>query len=246
MTKRTKFIIGLSLILLLGVVIYWYYPKAPSAFPSNKELAREINLTQSNMKVKEIQDKVAVDEKHFFVPFITTIGDYGTSYWEWQKTKWKVLSIDNKGEPKLWKIDSHDPSTYRLVWNLHKADRVDHMKIFLNRERSFRVSNGIEFYYPKVQMEKKIDVSAASYGSEKLPKEWISVLDSFIKIESSFKPDLLGNFDLDRYMYFAWMPYDQTGKDAILEYSVNGYSFTNDDIELDFIRLMDDNDLESQ
>ncbi|MFD1357004.1 hypothetical protein ACFQ4X_03760 [Fictibacillus halophilus] len=246
MKKRMKLIIGLGLIVLLGVVTYWYYPKSPSAFLSDKELALEINNTQSNMKVKQIQDKVAVDDKHFFVPFITTNGDYGTSYWEWQRTKWKVLNIDNTGEPMIWKINKNDPSTYRLVWNLHKDDKVDHMKFYLNRERSFQVSNGIEYYYPKVQMEKKITITAASYGSQKLPNEWISVVDSFVKIESSVKQSLFDDFDLDRHLYFAWMPYDKTGKEAIIEHSVNGYSFTVDDIELDFVRWMNNHDLESQ
>lgn len=247
MTKRTKMIIGLCMIVTLGVIIYKYYPRAPVAFPSDKELILDINLTQSSVRVKEIQDKIQIDEEHFFVPFISTTGDYGTSYWEWQNTKWKVLNIDNSGEPKVWKIDSDDPSTYRLVWNLHKDDKVNHMKFYLFRERNFRVTNGIEYYYPKLQMEKKIEVMTVSHGTMKLSRDWVSVIDSLIKMESTAKPNFLfSDFDLNRYMYFAWKPYDQSGKEVRLEGISNGFSFINDDINLDFVRLMDDNDLESQ
>jgi hypothetical protein len=245
MTKTTKLTISMGVLIILGVIIYWYFPRTPVAFPSDKELIVNINHTQSTVRVEEILDKIKMDKEHFFVPFISTTGDYGTSYWEWQNTKWKVLNIDNSGEPKVWKIDSNDPSTFRLVWNLHEDDKVDHMKFFLYRERNFHITNGVEYYYPKLQMEKRIETTSISYGSIKLPNDWLSVIESLIKMDSSASHDLLGDFDLNRYMYFAWKPYDKSGIEARLEGTINGYSFFNDDIELDLVRLMDDSYFES-
>jgi hypothetical protein len=245
MTKTTKITISIGLLIILGLVIYWYFPRPPVAFPSDKELIGNMNDTQTTIRVEKIRDKIKIDEEHFFVPFISTTGDYGTSYWEWQNTKWKVLNIDNSGEPKVWKIDSRDPSTFRLVWNLHEDDKVDHMKFFLNRERNFHVTDGVEYYYPKLQMEKRIETTSISYGSIKLPNDWLSVIESLIKMDSSASHDLLGDFDLNRYMYFAWKPYDKSGIEARLEGTINGYSFFNDDIELDLVRLMDDSYFES-
>jgi hypothetical protein len=246
MTKTTKLTVSIGVLIILMLVTYWYFPRTPVVFPSDKELIQTISATQTTVRVKEIQDKIRIDDKHFFVPFITTTGDYGTSYWEWQNTKWKVLNIDNTGEPKVWRIDSKDPSTFRLVWNLHEDDKVAYMKLFLYRERNFHVTDGIEYYYPKLQMENKIETASVSYGSMELPNEWLSVIDSLIKMDSAATPDLFGNLDLNRYMYFAWKPYEKSGIEARIEGTSNGFSFMNDDIELDFVRIMNDPDIESQ
>jgi hypothetical protein len=95
-------------------------------------------------------------------------------------------------------------------------------------------------------MEKRIETASASYGSMKLPSDWLSVIDSLIKMDSAATPNLFGEFDMNRYMYFAWKPYEQSGIEARLEGTSNGFSFMNDDIELDFVRIMNDSDIESQ
>lgn len=245
MTKTMKLTISLGILIILGIIIYWYFPRTPVALPSDKELIVNINHTQSTVRAEEILDKIKIDEEHYFIPFISTTGDYGTTYWEWQNTKWKVLNIDNSGEPKIWKIDRKDSSTYRLVWNLHEGDKVDYMKFFIYRDRNFHITNGVEYYYPKLQMEKRIEIGSASYGTMKLPNDWISVIDSLIKMEAAATQNVFDDFDLNRYMYFAWKPYDKSGNEARLEGTSNGFSFINDDIELDFVPLMDEQEIES-
>jgi hypothetical protein len=247
MGKRTKIFIGLCLVVILSSIIYlFYYPKNGTAFPSESELTSIINSTHPNARIKQIQDVIQVDDHHYFVPFLSKDGEYCTSYWEWQANKWKVLNIDTSGEPKVWKIDKNDPSTYHFIWNLHVDDKISDVKFYLYRDRNYHITDGIENYFPKIQMEKSLSVKEVSYGVEKISRDWTTVIDSFEKLESSTIPSYMDEFDVNRYVYFAWTPYEQSGIEAKTMYSVGGHSFTNDDIELDFVRYMDKRDLESQ
>ncbi|MBY6036595.1 hypothetical protein KUV80_08020 [Fictibacillus nanhaiensis] len=243
--KRTVWILlGFILFALLSVTIYMYFYSKPSAFLNDDELLKKINSTHTTAKAVRIQDTISVDDFHYFVPFQSKTGGHGTSYWEWKKNKWQVLMIDTVGQPLLWKVEGKTPSTYRIVWNLHPDDKVNSSHYYLTRERGYFITGDQENYFPKVEMVKKITHGKQSYGVVKLSKEWVSVIDSLIKMESVKQTNFYDHFTLSRFMYLGWTPYDRSGNEVIIEHSVNGNGYHVDDIDLEFVRYMDGIELE--
>ena len=186
-----------------------------------------------------------VDEHHVLVPFISNKDDYSLSYWVWQKHKWRVASIDTNGRPMVWKIDRNDPPSYQFVWNIHPDDQLSSIHFYLIRDRGYHITEGVENYYPRVQMEKKVSLKEKSYGLMPLPNEWVTVMNSFIKVESAKQPDLFFNdFSPEQYMSFGWIPYDQANKETFPERSVNGNGYSNGKVELEHVMILDKGDIE--
>lgn len=240
--SRMLIIVGVGVFILSSVLIYWFYFSKPNSFPKSDQLIEEINDVFPEAEASVIQNTIHVDERHVYVPFISEDEDYGKSYWEWKKHKWKVLSIDTTGEPLVWKIDRKDPSTFHLVWNINPHDQLSYAEFFLIRKRGYLISGGREHYYPGVQMGKKVHLDEKSYGVLQLPNEWVTFMDSFIKVETAKHPDL---FFPGQSMDFGWIPYDRLDKETFPKSSVNGSSFTTGDIYLDFIRTLDEDEIES-
>ena len=110
-----------------------------------------------------------------------------------EKDKWRVASIDTNGRPMVWKIDRNDPSSYQFVWNIHPEDQLSSIHFYLIRDRGYHITEGIEHYYPRVQMETKISLQEKSYGLIPLPDDWVTVMDALIKVESAKQHDLFFN-----------------------------------------------------
>ncbi|WP_047983235.1 hypothetical protein [Ornithinibacillus californiensis] len=249
MMKKKRLWFVIAMVLLAGW-IYWFYLAKPTAFPTNEALLNEINRVDSGASASEIQDTLVLDAKHVLVPFISDRDDYGLSYWVWEKHKWRVAAISSRGEPRIWKIDRGDPSTYHFVWNIHPEDEMTTMDFYLLRDRNYHISNyggedQRDTYYPGIQLGTDVSLSK-SYGAMKLPEEWVSVMDAFNQMGISNQSNMFFNsFFPAQYMQFGWIPSYQEGVELSLERTFNGHVYYTDvDITLDYLRILNEGDLE--
>ncbi|WP_312472145.1 hypothetical protein [Neobacillus sp.] len=236
----------LGTVVLAIVAIYWFYFSKPTTFLTNEQLIGKINQAFPEAPVRVIRDIVHVDERHIFVPFISEDDHYGGSYWAWQKHKWQAVAMDTIGGPHVWKINSKDPSTFHLLWNIHPDDQVSYLKFYCVRDRGYHGFDGGVMYDPKIQMEKKVSFEENSYGVLRLPDNWLTFMKAFHKVESAKVPDLLFSsiFPVDQ-MYFGWTPYDKMDKEVILKSTGNGGGFSTGNGGVDFIRYLNESEIES-
>ncbi|MDN3019861.1 hypothetical protein PH210_27280 [Paenibacillus sp. BSR1-1] len=239
-------LVGVFIILTAAAWFYWVNFSKPASFPANEQLIERMNKVFPTAAVKSIQDHVQVDERHVFVPFVSEEGRYGVSYWEWKKNKWKLLHIDNAGVPRLWKINSNDPSTFYIVWNSHPDDKVSYMKLYFIRDRGFQGHDGIETYIPKIQLEKKVTLTDKSYGVLPMPADWSAIMKSLQQAGNPNISDRLFDsvFPNINNLHFGFIPFDQSNQEAVIMNSVNGSSFTNGDINLDYISILSKSEIE--
>ncbi|MFK9092680.1 hypothetical protein [Bacillus salipaludis] len=238
--KRVWAFTLLGIVILSSALMYRFYFSNPKPFPSNKQVAGKINHALINANASVIQDTIAVDKKHKVVPFISEEGSYGLSYWEWKKNKWRIVSVNTGGSPHIWKVKNDDPSTYRLIWNLHPEDQLSYMKFYFVRDRSFFGHHGIETYDPKIQLEKKIPLQAKSYGVMKLPNDWIEIINSAIKMEAAKAPRTFFNFQpVPNQFYFGWIPYKVVNPSS----SVGG-GYTSGAAGIEFVRYLGTEEIE--
>lgn len=236
MTKKILWSL-VSFIILLSIGVYWFYFSKPTSFPTNEQLIEEMNRIYPEATASIIQETIPVDERHVLVPFISQKADYGLSYWVWENHNWKVVSIDTKGKPMLWQLNRNDPTSYYFVWNIDPKDQLSSIHFYFMRERGYRVANEIEYYYPRVQMEKRVSTQEKSYGWMQMPDDWVEVMNAYRKAESAKKSPA-------RDLYFGWIPYDQTNKETFPENSVNGSGYSNGEVDLDYLMILNKSDIE--
>lgn len=224
-------------IFLLSIIGFWFYFSMPTPFPTNQQLIEEMNRIFPKATASIIQDTIPIDERHVLVPFISKKDDYGLSYWVWKNHKWQVASIDTKGEPMLWKLNRNDPSSFYFVWNIDPKDQLSSIHFYLIRNRGYRIAEGIERYYPRVQMEKRVPIQEKSYGSMQLSDEWITFMNAYIKVVSAKQFP-------EQNMFFGWIPYDQTNKETFPGSSVNGTSYVNGKVDLEHVMIVGKRDIE--
>ena len=245
MTKNKLWlVVGVSILLLSVVLVYWFYLSKPAVFPGDDRLIKEINALNSNIEADFIQDTILLDEYHAYVPFVSAKGNYGMSFWVWEKQKWNVSSVDTSGGPVIWKVNEMDPSSYHFAWNKGFDESIQHMKLFLIRDRSFQVSGKIEDYSPGVQMEKSVDMSKKSYGAVSLPDEWVSVVESYSEYVSPKKTDIFDSIFPAHLMFFAWNAYDSKGNVTLGGLQSSNSSFHNGHEIIEFVRFLDEMEME--
>jgi hypothetical protein len=208
-------------------------------------LIKEINHIFPEANVKEIQDTIEVDEKHVFVPFISEENKYGVSHWVWQKREWELTSVNTGGEPRSWRIEDGDFSTTYLVWNIAPETSIEKLKFYLIKDRTFHITEGIEYYDPGVQLEELVKLSSTSYGAMPLPDSWSSIMASYTKLERARQPDIFSDFFIEHYMYFGWMAYDGSGKELPPDHSLFGSGFSGGDDHIEYIRFLDELEIET-
>lgn len=210
---------------LIGVsTIFWYFTSGPTNFPTDQELVEEMTHSFSILSNSEIQDTVYLDDQHVLVPFIAEGNIYGLSLWEWnkKKRKWNDVLVSTNGDIKVWKLDSRDPATFHAVWNYPPQDKVDYMKLYLFHERGAQISNYEEYYKPAVQLEQTIKLTGNLYGSMKLSRELILVLDSF-----NASPKVPS-------YYFGWNTYDTSNMSTYPERNENRSSSSGGGPHIEF------------
>lgn len=209
----------------------------PTSFPTNEQLVEEMNSIFPEATASIIQDTIPIDERHVLVPFISKKDGYGLSYWVWKNHKWKVASIDTKGQPMLWKLNINDPSSFYFVWNIDPKDQLSSIHFYLIRDRGYRITEGIEHYDPRVQMEKRVSAQEKSYGLMQLSDDWVTFMNAYIKVESAKQSP-------EQDMVFGWIPYDQTNKETFPGSSVNGTGYSDGEVDLEYVMILDKGDIE--
>ena len=243
--KVWAFISLVTALVLSTVCIYWFFFSKPASLPTNEQLIEEINSVFPEAAAGTIQDTIRVDERHVLVPFISIKNDYSLSYWVWGNHKWRVESIDS-GEPMIWKIDRNDPSTFYFVWNMHPEDQLSYMDFYLIRDRGYDGTEGMEHYTPRVQMEKKASLQESSYGSMKLPDDWVTFLNSLIKVESAKQTNgFLNNFFLEESILFGWIPYNHGEKETFPERSGNGNGYSTGNLDKGHVMILNKVEIET-
>ena len=222
--------------ILIGVILfsasYWYHNSGPASFPTDEQVVEEMTNHFSYVSNSVIQDTVFLDERHVFVPFNTNGKVYGLSLWEWNKRKWNAVLVSTSGDIKVWKINSKDPTTFHAVWNYPPQDQVDYMKFYLINKRGFQISGVEEHYEPGLQLEQTITLSENPYGSMKLSKEWIAVINS-----------LNDSLTVPPYN-FRWNTYDNLDKPTFPERHENRSSSLGGDTNIEFAVFIEESELE--
>jgi hypothetical protein len=229
MTGKMKAIVLTAAVLLLmagSLLIYWFYFTTPEPLPGEKQMVKAINGLLPEARAGEIQKVIKIDGKHAAAPFISKEGIYGVSTWVWDRHKWKLGTVRTKGEPKIWKINPKDPSTYRIVWNIDPSEKnVDTLNFYYKRDRNYSISGTRHEYIPSIQMKKDVSFGDHPYGVMKLPHDWIAVMGEMTDDASDN-----GVLPLEGVMRqvssgIGWIPLDESGKESFPESAVNGSSY---------------------
>ncbi|OIK10443.1 hypothetical protein BIV60_20990 [Bacillus sp. MUM 116] len=240
MLKKSLWIASLAIIVIISVIIYQNYDSKPSPFPAKNQLVSRINHLFPEAAVNKIQDTVFLDEKNVFVPFISKGSKYGTSFWVWEKRKWELESVNTGGEPQLLKLHLDEPETFYFSWNIDPNSKLSYGKFYLLRDRSFLVTDGKQHYFPKIQIEKKVSFDTKPYGVLQIPKEWVTVLNSFMEQDSAKQSNY---FFKNEQINFGWIPFNSKNK-AISPHDLNGNSFSNYGEHEEMVRFLGEEEIE--
>lgn len=242
---RKKVLVPLLLILILisGGFLYWYYLAPPAAFPEQEEIEAVLSDPNNGVKITEIQDKIFLDDKHVYIPFITEEEGHGISFWEWRKHEWLLSSFSTGSMPQIWKIDSEDPSSNYIMWNFHPENDLDYLTFFLVKERGFSVSDGRQQYDPGIQMEYRAEAGEKSYGYTSIPLDWQEYMEAENKMMAAMMPDSLfaDVFPPPQY-YFGWQ---STAIDGSTEYPSypNNNGFGRGGSSTEHLRFLGENEI---
>ncbi|WP_217589481.1 hypothetical protein [Lentibacillus saliphilus] len=240
MKKRMVLPAGVIVLLLVVFLAYWLFFSKPSAFPEDEALKEKMNdIFPGGNVVATIQDAIHLDEEHVFVPFKSSNGQYGAGYWIWEHLQWKPAHIDTKGEPMIWKTA---PKNFHIVWNLHPDDALKKADFYLIQERGYNVSGEEHTYIPHIQMKETVNLEDETYGVKTLSESWNDLLTQ--KASESQDP-VFNHFFPNPHIFISWMPLNRHNQLTFPEHSVNGgNSYTHAHIDLDFIRIINEVELE--
>lgn len=241
---KPKYIMMIVLIGVSFLAVYWFYLASANDFPSNDAVLEEINAAFSEARANEVQDVIKLDNRNVFVPFKTGTDGYAISFWIWKHHKWNLGMIELAGEPRMLKIKSTDPSSYHIVWNIHPEDRIDQLSFYLMKKRNYMVSEGKHRYDPRIQLNERVPLANQAYGALPLPKKWITLLEEVEDVQDQISPTRFDHFLQQDGFFFGWLPKDQNGSVKYPERSLNGNGWSNGDVEVDFLMILQEADLQ--
>lgn len=244
MNKKKGLWIGLgALVIVVIVIVYRWYVADPASFPEEKMVVASINQVSSEIEVSEIQDVMEVSERKRFVPFITEQNNYGKSLWVWRQNKWQLENIELSGEPKLWKVDVGDPSTYHYIWNINPEDSTEEIEFYLIRQRNYHITNGVdETYQPRIQMKEVVTLENKRYGVLSMPDGWSAFMQSLEDTQPQSNA-LFSSFFHNPFVRFGWRPVNARGEYSRPDKSMNGSSFGGEET-WEFLMPVDSRDIE--
>ncbi|MGM7682607.1 hypothetical protein ACSVDA_10680 [Cytobacillus sp. Hm23] len=222
-----------------------YFTK-PTDFPTNEQLIVEMNNLFPEGKVSKIQDKLYLNEKNVFVPFISENDIYGTSYWVWKKCQWSMVSIDTEGGPIMWQANKKDPHSYYIVWNIDPGEQVAYIDFYLTKKRSYSVTEAVHHYYrPSILLKQNVSILEEPYGAMSIPIEWSTFIEGEKEIESAKNSNtLLGQFYyFNRYMLIGYILYDVNHKETALQKSINRHRFSTENIDFEYLFRLNENEI---
>lgn len=240
--NRWKLMMLISLALVIGAVTYGLHQSFPARFPDHDALVRSMNELFPRASVKTIQDTIHVDLHHVYVPFISENGDHGSSFWVWKWFGWKVINIETKGSPLLWKTKGEDPSGQYLTWNLDPRDSLNQIQYYLIQDRYFHISSGIHRYTPRVELSISLSIEEQPFGGLSLPEKWIGILEDTMATEQSHSSSWF--FSTDHSMKFGWRPLDHLGNHKYPKHSVHGSGYSDGSFDQEFVFIIDEHELE--
>jgi len=242
--KKLWLVVGVSILIFSAFLNYWFYFSKPDSFPETDRLVQDINSLYPEAEADVIQDTILLDDHHAYVPFMSEKGNYGMSFWVWEKHNWNVSTIDTSGGPSIWKVNEKDPSSYHFVWNGNPKNKILSLNFYLQIKRNAIMSDGIEEYIPGVQMKKELNGLEISRGIVKIPEEWVSVLNSYTELESAKQPSMFDTMFPETSLFFAWNAYDSEGNVTLGGLQLSGSSFHNGQERIEFVRFLDEMEME--
>ncbi|XXM73248.1 hypothetical protein ACQ0QQ_04950 [Lysinibacillus sphaericus] len=241
MTRKMKVVLsGAVLFLAAGsLAFYWFNFSEPDALPGEEQMIRQINGLLPEARAGEIQEKILIDEEHAAAPFKSDEGLYGVSTWVWKHHEWKIGTVRTKGEPKVWKLDSGDPGSYRIVWNMDPAEEeLESLNFYFTRERYWSISGERNQYDPSIQLKKEVSFKEHPYGVMKLPDEWADVMEALAEGASGNSGASVEQLIPQSASGIGWLPLDKNGKEFFPESAVNGSSYHTGLVEEEHIMIV--------
>jgi len=233
------------LLVIIAFVVYLFYDGKPKQFPSTAQAIKAMNQLYTEANVRIITDVIPLDSRHVFVPYISGDNLYGMSFWVWDRFQWKLGRIDTRGEPYIWKINERDASTHYIVWNMDPQDELRELKYYLIGERDFHSSESLETYRPRIQIEKTISLQKKNYGVFPFPKDWAELVNENLRLSKAVRPTSFFQMNSpSSSLYVGWIPYGHQGKVTFPENTVNGSGFDSGGINIDFVRILNESELE--
>lgn len=230
---------------VLLVLVYSHY--FPRSFPSDESAIGIMNKRFSEVNASRVLDTLQLDDRHMFVPYVSSEDKYGLSYWVWNNFKWKVLLIRSTGEPELWKINEKDPSTHYMVWNINPKDQLSRIDFYLMRNRGYSISQGQKsnIYTPGIQKHSSVSLEGKSYGALQPPAEWEKILQDDLHLMNNKQSySIFDSLQTNSSMRIGFITYNQQGESSFPTQSVNGGSFSGGNVPTRFINFINDNELE--
>ncbi|WP_285767779.1 hypothetical protein [Peribacillus sp. SI8-4] len=238
--KTKKFILLAPVLLIIGILSFINFPKDPDPFPSDEQVIERITSFFSEIRPKIIQDRIFLDDRHVFVPFISEDDGYGMSFWVWKNNEWIAASVSGGGQPMVW----NGGEEAVIMWNLNPKDEVGEISIFVKKERDFMVSGELATYQPRMGMMHRIPLEGKMYGAESFPDHWQELIKQYGEIQSSDgQNEFLG---LEGGLQVVASFHDAKGKETFPHISFTGNSYSTGDEFVEAVIQVHENELEGK
>lgn len=242
--RGRRLLIVLILIIAAAVIVFFRtYDGKPGPLPGEDEITAALNEYDSEADAAVLLDRVRLAEEHVFVPFISSQGIHGMGFLKWEKRKWSVTRVDMSGRPEVRVTDQSDPSGRYVVWNNNPLEKVKEFRFYLIRDRNAGMSDRVNYYVPRVQMEELVNVTEHPYGAMPFPEEWAGIMREDDKLNKAPAADFMDNIFSQFYfrpsmLYVGYLPV--YAEDAPPR---SGSSKSGDE-DTEFMMIMNETDLE--
>jgi hypothetical protein len=227
------------------LIIYLNREMKPKSFPNVEFVIEQLNKDYPQVSASRVLAVTHLDDRHVFVPYVSSDEQYGICYWVWNKFNWKLARIDTRGMPHIWKLNGENPSDYYIVWNIDPKDQIKQLDYYLKRERHYSISQNSHRYTPAIQTRTTALLEEQAFGAIPLPEEWVHIMSENLRVPQDNQPRSFFNQSITyNPMYIGWIPYNQGREVVFPANSVNGSGYTLRDIDLDFVRIMNEYELE--
>lgn len=209
---KYKWLWSLLVVAMITICLFIFLPlnenqSIPSSLPNENNLKKKI-LDTGEVNVNTIFEQIALDEKHVFIPHLSSDNQYGYSLLEWVDNKWEVTYVTSSGEPLLWNIAEGSQSESYFIWNLETKYNIDYLTFYMIKHRNFRSGWGGEFYEPAIQIENNVSLGDKPYGIYKVSDEWQRIWKATqIKVEEQ-EEDLF-SFNNEEALHYGVKGYDK-------------------------------------
>ncbi|MCR2806571.1 hypothetical protein [Paenibacillus soyae] len=242
--RRRKWLAVIAVILAAVAFIFIRtYDGRPGAIPSAEEAAAAINQYEPEADAEVVLDRIRLDDRQLFVPYVSGRGTHGMGFLKWEKGEWKVTRVDPGGSPELRILDHSNPSERYIVWNINPQEQMEQIRFYLIRERNAGMSSGIYYYTPRVQMEETADLTKRPYGALPFPEDWADILREEKRMNQALPGGVLdqlfsGMPSRHAMLQMGWFP--DYAEDAP---PPRGYSKSGDE-DTEFLWILDEPNLE--